>query len=909
MQKLNWTAARVFAAILAASFTVGACLADTNADELKRSDAQREAIDLGVESADAGATLHCNLHGLTGFFDGNEVALAMSDSTGSQHRLHLAVSSFGREHQTSEPPSSGDVVMNKNLATVMRGPLEIACDVSVAGIRQTFVLSESPPGQGGVRINLAVTGARVEETFEGLSWLPKDGAHRIAIDMPRATDRDGQALPAVAELVNSETISLEINDDDAEYPIRVSHLLHDAKRDVQLDETKGVKSIAYGPTGNIYVAGNFSAAGGVPAMNVAKWDGKTWSALGNGPGRLTGIILDGVDLRNVAVDANEHVYVSGFEDGHVSMWDGVDWQEVHNSGIPRPRGVSEMLAVGSDVYVTGYFVINVFGATEERIGKWDGQEWTIINKDGASCLASDNQGRIYAAIPDDDHSHPLTQVSMWDGQSWNRAADDIYAPVSSLVCGPFGSIYAASRFRQSGYRSAILEWNRGGRWKELQDSEPLFFESRGLAVDRRDNVYVVDGYRLRTWIGYEWRDVGWVDDYGIEDMVVNAEGVVHLVGSFSNVTNSSDGSFASANGVVRWSPAGWSPMGTGLDNNDVRTLAIAGKDVYAGGTFTAAGGVATKYIARWNGENWLPLEGELDGAVYSLEVTPQNAVYVGGQFINAGSKKVNHVARWEPAKKKWSGLGDGIKGDNVFCLEWNTNSSRLYAGGLFSKAGNVAVTNVAKWAGGKWQKLGNGLNSTVYSLHMYNKNLYVGGKFKKSGSRKTPYIAHMSLGSWQMVEDNPLDSSIYAMADTHATGDTPMDLVVGGNFKYMNAENASRAALLEGTIWKDANSSFNDKVRALAYDASSSSVIAGGSFTDQFGMNYIARMRFKKDCGQCPSLPSWVPLGSGFNSHVYAVACDGAGHVYAGGTFTSADGKPASRVARWSEANWQSLGF
>jgi hypothetical protein len=36
--------------------------------------------------------------------------------------------------------------------------------------------------------------------------------------------------------------------------------------------------------GNVYVAGNFTMAGSATVMNIAKWDGTTWSALGSGLG-------------------------------------------------------------------------------------------------------------------------------------------------------------------------------------------------------------------------------------------------------------------------------------------------------------------------------------------------------------------------------------------------------------------------------------------------------------------------------------------------------------------------------------------------------------------------------------------------------------------------------------------------
>ena len=46
----------------------------------------------------------------------------------------------------------------------------------------------------------------------------------------------------------------------------------------------GVYALATGPDGALYAGGTFFAAGGVSAPAVARWDGATWSAAGNGTG-------------------------------------------------------------------------------------------------------------------------------------------------------------------------------------------------------------------------------------------------------------------------------------------------------------------------------------------------------------------------------------------------------------------------------------------------------------------------------------------------------------------------------------------------------------------------------------------------------------------------------------------------
>ena len=81
------------------------------------------------------------------------------------------------------------------------------------------------------------------------------------------------------------------------------------------------------------------------------------------------------------------------------------------------------------------------------------------------------------------------------------------------------------------------------------------------------------------------------------------------------------GSFASGN-VARWSAAGWSARGTGM-NNVVRAL-VSGQcrrsstALYAGGSFTTAGGAAASKVARWDGAGWSALGSGPAFDVYAL---------------------------------------------------------------------------------------------------------------------------------------------------------------------------------------------------------------------------------------------------------------------------------------------------
>ncbi len=48
-----------------------------------------------------------------------------------------------------------------------------------------------------------------------------------------------------------------------------------------------------------------------------------------------------------------------------------------------------------------------------------------------------------------------------------------------------------------------------------------------------------------------------------------------------------------------------------------------------------------------------------------------------------------------------------------------------------------------------------------------------------------------------------------------------------------------------------------------------------------------------------PASAQWNNLGAGMNNRVNALAFDSAGNLYAGGSFTTAGGNTANRIAKW----------
>ena len=292
--------------------------------------------------------------------------------------------------------------------------------------------------------------------------------------------------------------------------------------------------------------------------------------------------------------------------------------------------------------------------------------------------------------------------------------------------------------------------------------------------------------------------------------------------------------------IAKWNGTAWSSLGYGM-NDSVKALAVSGGDLYAAGRFTNAGGSSADYIAKWNGTTWSALGAGLNGEVNTLAISGTN-LYAGGAFTSAGGSGANRVAKWDGSA--WSQMGSGISGPagSVFVEALAILDSNVYAGGMFTSAGGVSVSNIAKWNGSSWSALGSGVGTgadLVMELAVSGADIYAGGSFLTAGGLTTNNIA-----KWN------------------------------------------------GSAWSALGSGVDNKVQALVI--SGSEIFVGGMFTTAGGLsaNRIARW----------DGTSWSVLGSGMNAPVNALAVVG-GYLYAGGDFTVVGGKPSSYVARASLAS------
>ena len=297
--------------------------------------------------------------------------------------------------------------------------------------------------------------------------------------------------------------------------------------------------VVIAPNGDVYVSGDFALAGQPERLSIAKWDGTTWTAVGN----------EQVYIIGMAVDNEGHLVVTGYfenlsgvpEADYIAKWDGDSWLALGSNGAGDGflNAMGYLITAGSNssLYVSGEFtdVAGIVG--NDYIAKWNGSNWEAIGEhviDGdevdlraSSLLVDSTSGTdvLYVAGCFYWEDHEDLQVAKWDGTAWSAIEGDspLDGYVNSLAQAPTGALVAVGQFswRNEDSYSSIASWD-GKSWRPLGSDDAYL-----------TTVVVTSDSRLI--VGGSFRDLG---DSATADWLAISQPVARLrnVGTSATVT-------------------------------------------------------------------------------------------------------------------------------------------------------------------------------------------------------------------------------------------------------------------------------------------------------------------------------------------------------------------------------------
>ncbi len=760
-----------------------------------------------------GARLRSGVQGIEGQVTSAGLKIVSLD-TGSAFCIKPHALGRGEFEELS---ADGHVDASEEFVRLVRPVLTEEYRVSCDGVRQDFVISQSPKGFGELRLRLRIAGAECETFGEGIKLVLAASGREIAYQKLKVTDARGKTCSASMQAVSGSMIEIVVADAGADYPLRIDPTFSDADWQSLNPDVLGVNGTAFAlsvaPNGDIYAGGSFTRAGSIFASNVARWDGDRWWPLGAGVnGEVRALLCMGSEV----YAGGSFTTAGGQSASRIARWDGSAW---HALGNGMNDAVTVLASLGTDVYAAGDFS-TAGGIASPSIARWNGTQWSALGSgvNGfVDCLLG-RSGVLYVGGTFTEAGGVSSNaVAAWNGTSWQAMAG------------------------LQGQRVVSLVWHDGALLAGRDGSEPFF--------------------NLARWDGSQWQEDG--PSLGMFGMFYS------LISSGSKLwlTN---GQF-----VTEYLPAAqsWAVVATLHSEHgftSAQAIATTGGDLLIGGGFirlaypAAGGGMINKHhqgVSRWNGSQWSPLTKQLNGPLTAITTTA-GGMYVAGDFSTIGGQVCNRISRWDGSV--WSAMGAGLDFEARSIV---VAGGEVYAGGArFDLVTSTYDLRISRWDGNAWASMTGLAGWEITQLIWHNGSLHAAGLFVGTANSSIAGVARWDGSAWQPLAEG-LDGVVNALVVHQGS------LFAGGDIRIRSGSSlidCGRLAIWNGTAWQAASGAgFNNEVLSLCVHQGQ--LIAGGRFTSNAGqpLEYLGRWNGS----------SWVPFGLGPTAAVSHLVSAG-GNLY-----------------------------
>ncbi|MBL8877013.1 MAG: immunoglobulin domain-containing protein [Phycisphaerae bacterium] len=349
--------------------------------------------------------------------------------------------------------------------------------------------------------------------------------------------------------------------------------------------------------GDLVVAGSMNAAPGIAVRTTAKWNGATWSAMGD---QLLSL------PKSLRVHENV-LYLGGQFNTPVApargivQWNGTSWVSL-SQPLPTASSTSAIETLGEyqgKLLAAG--ALRISGLLYDAGLLWDGASWqsmgAVLSSGGKVTSTAIYHNELYIAGPSFMLSGTSQSGSVlrYDGSAWNKI-------------GQFG-----------------VTGSLGGNMNLRVYQDKLYIAAASVRSAGGFNYGPV-----ATWDGAVVAAASGLNSVPAISALTEYNGDLIIGGAFDN-------SFGvGANSVVRWNGTIYKALGQGIAGGSstgrrVNCLEVYDGELIVGGDFDSAGGVASPYFARWtdNPKPWVAVSPVSQPANEGLTLTLSAAAASG----------------------------------------------------------------------------------------------------------------------------------------------------------------------------------------------------------------------------------------------------------------------------------------
>ena len=577
----------------------------------------------------------------------------------------------------------------------------------------------------------------------------------------------------------------------------------------------GVGTALVSDGSNLYVGGDFQVAGQTKLNKIGYWDGTTWHDMGGGfqgnynsvyavansddqvyvGGYFTSVgTLPGVPARNIAVwskttqqwstlqsgvngsvqhlaATSTHIYAGGYfnsaggvQVNNLARWDIANSTWSAFGTLSVGNSIQAMVADGENVYIAGNFS-QVNELPVNNVAYWDGSAWHAMGtgNDYIIDLAASN-GQVYTVAESWDDTEYVRHVRRWNGTAWENLGAPLYGYNFDLEVSPDGTpVLLGAILIDMGEIYGIHQWNAGSSSFELvsqvPNSSPRSFTYHGgdlILSGEFQNIGSVCASKIARWNGSQWLPLG--SSTSVNGSILSVAGPSESDLYFSGYFTCAGE--AETKLITHWDGTSFQPAANGLTGSYARLAwDEANHRLYAAGYFTSDQNPSIRNVAYLENGTWHPLGNELDPMSYGVE-----AIYASGNSVlismRLSGTESGYAQVYSLQNGVWQPLGQPVYG-RVQSLAVMGNT--VFAGGAFTKIGDLNVNNIARWDGSAWASLGAGFLRPVNSLVVSGNDLYAGGEFVEvNDDPNLSYIARWdgtdwrNVGNWQSTQVSKL---------------------------------------------------------------------------------------------------------------------------------------------------------